>query len=104
MAFDVDSDDRTEQPTARRRQELRQRGEVARSSDRTIAVMLLAATAGLNFFGKDLTISLAEALKKSLSTPAWTSLDLQSASGHLIGLTAFAARGMLPILGFVLLA
>jgi flagellar biosynthetic protein FlhB len=96
-----DHDDRTEQPTARRRQQLRERGLVARSSDLTTAVVLLAAAATLNYFGKDLTITLAELLKKSLSTPAWTTLDVKSASSLLNGLALVTARSVAPILALI---
>lgn len=43
--------DKTEQPTARRRQEARSRGQIARSQDLTAAVLLLAALLILDAFG-----------------------------------------------------
>ena len=50
MAND-DAGEKTEQPTARRRQEAREEGQVPRSSDLTSAIGLMAAMILLNMFG-----------------------------------------------------
>ena len=47
-------EEKTEPATPRRRQEARERGHVARSTDLNSAVILLAAIIALNFFGKSL--------------------------------------------------
>jgi flagellar biosynthetic protein FlhB len=53
MAAD-DAGERTEAPTPRRRQEAREEGQVARSTDLTAAVVLLAGLTLLNAFGADM--------------------------------------------------
>jgi flagellar biosynthesis protein FlhB len=50
MAHD-EAGDKTEQPTARRREEAREEGQIARSSDLTAAVALLAGLLLLKAFG-----------------------------------------------------
>jgi flagellar biosynthetic protein FlhB len=47
------TEDRTEAPTPRRRQEARAKGQVARSQDLTAAAILFAAILALRFFGLD---------------------------------------------------
>src|SRR5205807_1850191 len=67
MADDFASGDKTELPTDRRREEIRERGNVARSTDLSVAVSVLAAASVLYFFGGELALSLVEVLRKSLS-------------------------------------
>jgi flagellar biosynthetic protein FlhB len=57
-------EDRTEPATPRRREEARERGQVARSADLTSAVVLLAGVLALRFAGR----SLAEGLGASATT------------------------------------
>lgn len=98
------AEDRTELPTPQRRQELRRRGQIARSGDLTAAVAILASAAALHFFGSGLTISLAQILRASLAAPAWNQLDSVSVTQHLAELTRQVARGTLPILALLTLA
>lgn len=95
---EVDQESRTEPATQRRRRELRERGQIARSGDLTTAALLLAATAALNFFGADLTINLAEMLRKSLAGAAWSSVEPAMVMAHLRELAQLAARSVIPIL------
>ncbi|MBK9120290.1 MAG: flagellar biosynthesis protein FlhB [Phycisphaerales bacterium] len=62
MAQQDDGGDRTEQPTARRREEAREEGQVARSQDLTAAASLLAALVLLRFFGPGLLDSFLDML------------------------------------------
>src|SRR5262245_55500453 len=104
MAEDFEHGDKTEQPTDRRRQEIRERGSVARSVDLNAAASVLAATAVLYFFGSDLTGTLVELLRQSLSAPAWTDLDPQSLAARAWGVARLVARGVLPVIGVLLAA
>ena len=75
MAQD-DSGDKTEQPTARRREEAREEGQVARSADLTAAVSLLAGLLLLKAFGPQMLrtmLSLTAALGEA---PAIDASDL----------------------------
>jgi flagellar biosynthetic protein FlhB len=62
--------DKTEQPTERRRNEARQKGNVARSVDLNAAGLMLAVAMVLMFFGGQLALSLAEFLRVSIEVAA----------------------------------
>lgn len=98
---DIDPDQRTEPATPRRRQELRQRGQIPRSGDLTTAAMLLTATAALHFFGADLTIALADQLRSSLTELSGSDIGVISLARQLRELTENIARAAAPILAFL---
>lgn len=93
-----DSEDKTELPTDHKRQEVREQGNVARSADLNSAALVLAAAASMHFFGADIAGTLVSLLRKSLSSPAWTSLDPRALLQYFwfIGETLF--RSVLPFL------
>ena len=62
----IDSDERTEPATPRRREEARTKGQVARSHDLSVAVMLLGAFTALWLFGARLWEALLVVLAASL--------------------------------------
>lgn len=104
MAGDLERDDKTELPTDRRRQEVRERGNVARSVDLSVAASVVASAAALSFFGGDLAVSMLDLLRKSLSAPAWSGIDPKMLSTHLWQLTWLTAVGLIPILGVMLVS
>jgi len=61
------SEDRTQEPSMRRRIEARERGQVARSPELTGAAGLLAASALLGFWGDDLVLALMGLVRDSWS-------------------------------------
>ncbi|MBI4232144.1 EscU/YscU/HrcU family type III secretion system export apparatus switch protein, partial [Candidatus Peregrinibacteria bacterium] len=68
-------EERTEDPTPRRREEARERGHVARSHDLSSAVILLAAVIALNFFGKELIGTLMAVTANTFGDIATADLD-----------------------------
>ncbi len=92
------SEDRTQEPSKRRRVEARERGQVARSPELTGAAGLLAASALLGIWGDDLALALVGLVRNS-----W-SVDLLGFGGsaevvdHVRGL-AWGVAG--PLLGIV---
>ena len=60
------SEERTQAPTRRRRQQARERGHVARSSDLTSGAGLLAAVVLIGAFGEALTLGLIGAIRAPL--------------------------------------
>ena len=70
-----DSDDRTEDPTERRRTEAREKGNIARSTDLNAAVLMMAAATALSVLAIPLSMAMATLLRHYLSQPGWTSLD-----------------------------
>lgn len=104
MAELADFDLKTEQPTQRRRREVRERGSVARSGDLNTATSMLAASAMLYFFGSGLTEALAEILRKALSAAPRTHLELETVSTQIWGLVPVLAGAVLPGLALLVVA
>lgn len=102
----ADYGDKTEAPTPRRRQEARERGQVARSAELTAAVVLLGGIVGLRFFGTPLAGVLLSTVQLLLGDPGDVSThghDLPRL--HMQLLTALAgAAGPLLITLLVLAA
>lgn len=71
----ADDMERTEPPTARRRAEARDRGQIVKSQDLTAAVMLLAALVTLDFFGEHLFARLQAMTQFLLGGAAGSSLN-----------------------------
>jgi flagellar biosynthesis protein FlhB len=104
MAEDLEHGDKTELPTDRRRQEIRERGNVARSIDLNVAVSVLAAAGVLYFFGEELSRSLADVLRRSLSTPAWKEIDPALLTAEFWNLARVVAAALLPALALVVVS
>lgn len=65
----IEVDDKTEQPTERRRRQAREEGRGPRSADLSTACRLLGVAAALQWFGGSLVLALAEFLADSLQRP-----------------------------------
>lgn len=96
--------DKTELPTDRRRQEMRERGNVARSVDLNTAVSVLAAATALNFLGPDAVSSLIDLLRKCLTAPVWTDIDSKMIVGELVSIGILLVRGVGPLFALMLLS
>lgn len=94
--------DRTEQPTLRRRQDARSRGQVARSRDLTWAVLLLAVAASLRWFGADVATDLAGELRSSLGGPPAMRIDAADVSQRAWQVVGVLSRSLLPLLAVAL--
>lgn len=98
MAQD-DADEKTEQPTARRREEAREEGQIARSADLTAAVGLLAGLLLLKTFGGRMVGGLLDLIRALGNSPAVTSADLLP---WIKKVSLAAAEIMLPFLALLL--
>jgi flagellar biosynthetic protein FlhB len=95
--------DKSQDPTPHRRQEAREKGEIARSQDLAGAAVLVAALAllytgweeFLQFFGGYAT--------RQLGGAAWLSIDAETAVAHYQEVALAAARPLVPFLGLLLL-
>ncbi len=76
MALEVD--DKTEQPTERRRRQAREDGLGPRSADLSTACRLLGVALALQFFGGSLVLELTQYLTDSLQRPWLTELTSNS--------------------------
>ncbi len=61
-----DAGDKTEPPTPRRRNESRNRGQVARSQELTASVLLFAAIVGLALFGRGIWMAMLDVMHSAL--------------------------------------
>jgi flagellar biosynthetic protein FlhB len=94
-----DADEKTEQPTARRREEAREEGQIARSADLTAAVGLLAGLLLLKTFGGRMVGGLLDLIRALGNSPAVTSADLLP---WIKKVSLAAAEIMLPFLALLL--
>ena len=92
------SEDRTQEPSTRRRLEARERGQVARSPELTGAAGLLAASALLGIWGDDLALGLIGLVRQSWSGDLMISGDLRDVVGRIRG-AAWGVAG--PLAGIV---
>jgi flagellar biosynthetic protein FlhB len=104
MADDLEHGDKTELPTDRRRGEIRERGNVARSVDLNVAVSVLVAASVLYFFGEGLSSSMREVMRESLSARPWTDIDAGLLSKELWSLARVVAGAVLPGLALVVVS
>ncbi len=98
--FGDDHDDRTEPPSARRLEEARRSGSVARSRDLTAAVVLLTCAACLSLFGPTLTEAGRDLLRDAFTTVPTSPAELRTSAHVWQSLAAVreAAIGALALL------
>lgn len=73
--------DKKHEPTEHRRQQAREKGQIARSQDLGSALVLLVAVMMLWWAGPDLLTAIADIMRAGLSQDYYWSLDSRSASG-----------------------
>ena len=84
--------ERTEQPTERRRQESRRKGNVARSTDLTSAGLMLAAAAAIYLFGISIARALGELMQHQVGGTAWR----QTSGPSVVALFRSVAESLAP--------
>src|SRR5437868_818504 len=93
------SEDRTQAPTARRRQMARERGQAAHSPELTAAAGLLGAAAALEVWGEGLAASMLALVREPLTTAVPVAADAVEVVGRLRHLAGGVAGPLLGILG-----
>jgi flagellar biosynthetic protein FlhB len=96
--------ERTEQPTPKRLQDARERGQVARSRELATFAGLLAGGAVLLFTGSQLTASMVDLLSRSLRFDRREAFDSDAALARLFELPVDALIALLPLMATVLVA
>lgn len=91
--------DKTEAPTARRRQEAREQGNVARSPDLTSAVLLIGALLLMRWFGLMLIGALHTVLAENLSRASLTDVRLDHLGESILHAIGLVGVGLAPLLG-----
>lgn len=90
--------DKTEAPTARRRQEAREQGQVARSPDLTAAVLLLGGLLLLKWFGMGVVAALHGIVEENLSAHTLTDTNSARIGAQILHSVLLAGLGMAPLL------
>jgi flagellar biosynthesis protein FlhB len=96
--------ERTEQPTAKRLEEARKKGQVPRSPELTTAAVVLIAGAGLHFLGRGLGSSLFELMRAGLDLSRERALDESQALSMFAASAGHALIACAPVLGLTLVA
>ena len=93
-----DFGDKTEAPTPRRLEEARERGQLARSTDLTAAIMLLAATGVLYFAGKFIGETLLDVVSTMLGETNQTAITAGEAHETMIDAMLRCGLAIAPML------
>jgi flagellar biosynthetic protein FlhB len=104
MAEGGDGQERTEQPTSKRLEEARKKGQVPRSSELNAAAVMLLAGGALYFMGSHLGTELYQLMRSGLSLSRETMLDENLAIPTFANEVLHAFIACAPILGLTLLA
>lgn len=99
-----DQDDRTEDPTERRRTEAREKGNIARSTDLNAAVLMMSAATALSVLAIPLASSMGVLLRHYLSQPGWVTLDRGFVLQQFWFLGEQMGSAVLPVLLMMLVA
>ncbi|RMG29718.1 MAG: flagellar biosynthesis protein FlhB [Gammaproteobacteria bacterium] len=100
MAEERDGQERTEQPTEKRRRDARRKGQVPRSRELNTVLMLLVASGALLVLGDDMVTQLGQVLQEAFRVDRH---DLHRAATVVPALGAALRTGFLGILPFLVL-
>jgi flagellar biosynthetic protein FlhB len=92
-----DDIERTEAPTPRRRQEARERGQVARSPELNSALILLGAFGALALGGPTMGGVLLGTVRDGLDLGGRADLHVDAVRGLFVGAASAVLRGILPV-------
>lgn len=98
MAEEQTAQERTEQPTPKRRHDAKERGDVARSRELTTVALLVASSGMLLFMGGHFIRELGGALARSLSIPREAIFDPYAGPRMLVNELLQAIADITPIL------
>ena len=99
-----DGQEKTEEPTAKRIQEAREKGDVPRSKDLNTMLLTLVAAAALLLLGPIIAESLLEVFRYNFSISRGDIFDNQGMFRHLIHSFKESISGMLPTMAVLVLA
>jgi flagellar biosynthetic protein FlhB len=95
--------DKTEAPTARRRMEAREQGNIARSHDLTSSVLLLGALLLMRWFGAGVVFSLRDVVAVMLSPSSMVSFNASKIGPQVLRIMEKVGIAVAPLLGGVIL-
>jgi flagellar biosynthetic protein FlhB len=104
MAESESGQDKTEDPTEKRKQDSREKGEVARSKELNTLAVMLAGSGGLLIYGANLSQDLLEIMRLNFSLPREVLLNNGSMIQYLLHSGKIALMAVQPILTVLLIA
>jgi flagellar biosynthesis protein FlhB len=104
MAESESGQDKTEDPTEKRKQDSREKGEVARSKELNTLAVMLAGAGALLVFGGALAIDLLEIMRLNFSLPREVLLNTDAMVQYLLHSGKIALIAVQPILTVLLIA
>jgi flagellar biosynthesis protein FlhB len=104
MAENENQQDRTEQPTAKRREQARERGQVPRSTDLSAAAVILVASGALQLVGRFGAMQLHALMRSSLALSHQRAMDESAALGALGDAAVHGLLACAPFWGLTLVA
>ncbi|KQV16971.1 flagellar biosynthetic protein FlhB [Pseudomonas sp. Root329] len=104
MAESESGQDKTEDPTEKRKTDSREKGEIARSKELNTLAIMLAGSGALLIFGGALAQDLMDVMRMNFSLPREVILDQRSMSTYLMNSGLIALLGIQPIMITLVLA
>lgn len=104
MAENEDGQEKTEEPTPKRRREARRKGQVPRSRELNTVVLLVAGGGFLLLFGGQMIANLSVQLSSALMLERALLFDPRVLPGHLLHQVGAAFLAVAPLLGVTFLA
>ncbi|MFC6338874.1 flagellar biosynthesis protein FlhB [Pseudomonas sp. CCM 7891] len=104
MAESESGQDKTEDPTEKRKKDSREKGEIARSKELNTLAVMLAGAGGLLVYGGALAVDLMDLMKLNFSLPREVLLDTRSMGLYLLHSGKIAILAAQPVLITLLLA
>jgi len=99
-----DDQERTEQPTPKRLDEARKKGDIPRSRDLSAAAVMMMAGVGFYLMGAQIGTGISEMVRSSLTLSPDAITDEGMMTAALAGAMLKAALACLPIVGLIMLA
>ncbi len=104
MAESESGQDKTEDPTEKRKKDSRDKGEIARSKELNTLATMMAGAGGLLIYGGGLALDLLEIMRLNFSLPREVLLDPGQMGEYLLHSGKIALLAVQPILLLLLLA
>ena len=104
MAESESGQDKTEDPTEKRKKESREKGEIARSKELNTLAVMLAGAGGLLIYGGGLALDLLEIMRLNFSLPREVLLTPGAMGQYLLHSGKIAILAVQPVLIFLLFA
>ncbi len=98
------SQEKTEEPTARKLEKAREDGQVPRSRELTTTAVILTGSFGLMIFGGEIALTLADVIRYNFSLDRATIFDTSAMIAHLALSFREALLSLLPIFSVLILA